>query len=234
MRMYVSQARSDAVVRLKLIEEQEGKLLSSLDPTRAARDARTVNNTRTASVAAGTAAVGAAVEKRAADAATVPASVGVEGTSAVAAAVAVDGDAVGADGNGKVAEAAEGAVSAEEGAPASVMDVDGGDGAGEGEKQIVADIGAEGVQAAAIEAVQGGQGETSVFESERTSQKSAGAGSAKEGSKEVKREMTEEQVKMDERDAREWRRCFISACRWFDIDQVLCAFDVWSIGNLFH
>jgi hypothetical protein len=217
------------VVRLKLIEEQEGKLLSSLDPTRAARDARTGNNARTAPVA-GTGTGAGAVEKKAADAVTVPVSMVVEGTSA--AVVAVDGGAVGADEKVKAAEtAAAGAVSAEEGAPAGVMDVDGEVSmvAGEGEKQSVGDSGADGVPAAAIGGeVQGqgvGQEQGSGLESESASKRGTDADGAKEGSKEGKREMTDEQVKMDERDAREWRRCFISACRWFDIDQVLRAFN---------
>jgi hypothetical protein len=210
------------VVRLKLIEEQEGKLLSSLDPTRAARDARTGNNARTAPVAGA-----GAVEKKAADAVTVPVSVVVEGTSAAVIAVAV-----GADEKVKAAEtAAAGAVSAEEGAPAGVMDVDGEVSmvAGEGEKQSVGDSGADGVPAAAIGGEVQGQGEGqeqgSGLESEIASKRGADADGAKEGPKEGKREMTDEQVKMDERDAREWRRCFISACRWFDIDQVLRAFN---------
>ena len=33
--------------------------------------------------------------------------------------------------------------------------------------------------------------------------------------------LVEDEPKMEENEAREWRRLFVSACRWFDLDQVL-------------
>ena len=49
-------------------------------------------------------------------------------------------------------------------------------------------------------------------------QDSAFVSTAEEGGKEQK--VVEEEVKMEESEAREWRRLFVSACRWFDLDQV--------------
>lgn len=190
-----SKAKSDAVVRLKLIEEQEGKL----------RDGRTVNartNTTAVDTAVrnqSTAAVGNVTDSN-----SNPGVVAMDVETAVAATVTASDESVDKREESKGDETVAsdkplGASTAEIGAATSESNSNRGNTA---------------------DAVNGDNS------SDNSGNSSVSTGNVGETKNEVqqkeKQGIVEESMSEDE--AKDWRKYFLSACRWFDLDQVTLFF----------
>lgn len=261
-----------------MIEEQEGKLLSSLDPTRAARTA-TASATATAKTATPTATTTTATTTTAT---TTTATAIATATTPTAPSTAAAATTTASDGAAVPSSAAEGSmdivptdstapVSAEDkdcsalSAESSAMEVDLEVEAVVGAKAVLdlvevkseavpitdidVDISADPkvdlraekeletktevdggvvIEAAAVvvEVKNEAKEEVDVKIEDDVeavaaltvgAQDSAPFSRSEEGGKELQ---VAEELKMEESEAREWRRLFVSACRWFDLDQV--------------
>ena len=189
--IHFSKAKSDAVVRLKLIEEQEGKL----------RDGRTVNaRTNTAAVDTAVRNQSTAAVGNVTDSNSNPGVVAMDVETAIAATVTASEENVNKREESK------------------------GDETVASDKPLVAPTAENGTEASESNSNHGNTADAvngnNISDNNGNSSVSNGNGG------EVKNEVQQNEKQgiveepMSEDEAKDWRKYFLSACRWFDLDQV--------------